>query len=137
MIGATPTSGKAEKKLPSGSSPRPRKAKRCATIATKSPAPQPITLGIRKFQQVSIGSFEPGSNPLAADSFNSLATQFSRTKALESLSKSGSAHFPRVLKLLGAAPLSEKIQPSLIVGMPDLLWFVKVKINKYIFNELN
>ncbi len=28
MIGATPTSGSAEKKLPSGSSPRPRKAKR-------------------------------------------------------------------------------------------------------------
>ncbi len=42
MIGATPTSGNAEKKLPSGSRPRPRKEKRCATIATSRPAPQPM-----------------------------------------------------------------------------------------------
>src|ERR1700759_1993140 len=33
MIGATPTSGSAEKKLPSGSRPRPRNLKRGATIA--------------------------------------------------------------------------------------------------------
>src|SRR5712672_3789323 len=46
MIGATPTSGSAEKKLPSGSRPRPRKAKRCATIATSRPAPQPMTYPI-------------------------------------------------------------------------------------------
>src|SRR6266481_2442767 len=46
MIGATPTSGSAEKKLPRGSRPRPRNAKRCATIATKSPAPQPMTYPI-------------------------------------------------------------------------------------------
>src|SRR6202049_5401084 len=46
MIGATPTSGSAEKKLPSGSRPRPKKTKRCATIATKRPAPQPITYPI-------------------------------------------------------------------------------------------
>src|SRR3979490_495002 len=46
MIGATPTSGNAEKKLPSGSRPRPKNVKRCATIATKSPAPQPITYPI-------------------------------------------------------------------------------------------
>ena len=43
MIGASPTSGSAEKKLPSGNRPRPRKAKRCARIATNKPAPQPIT----------------------------------------------------------------------------------------------
>src|SRR5271156_4449542 len=47
MIGATPTSGSAEKKLPSGSNPRPKNAKRWATIATSSPAPQPITYPIR------------------------------------------------------------------------------------------
>ena len=32
-----PTSGSAEKKLPSGNRPRPRKAKRCARIATSEP----------------------------------------------------------------------------------------------------
>src|SRR3984893_123635 len=46
MTGAPPTSGSAEKKLPGGNRPRPRKVKRCATIATSRPAPQPITYPI-------------------------------------------------------------------------------------------
>ena len=42
MIGAMPTIGRAETKLPSGNSPRPRNVKRCASKATRNPAPQPI-----------------------------------------------------------------------------------------------
>ena len=42
MIGATPTIGSAETKLPSGSSPRCRNGERSMRIATSSPAPEPI-----------------------------------------------------------------------------------------------
>ena len=43
MIGATPTIGSAETRLPSGSSPRCRKGTRSARMATTKPAPQPMT----------------------------------------------------------------------------------------------
>ena len=41
MIGAMPTIGRADTRLPSGSRPRRRKSERSTRIATTSPAPEP------------------------------------------------------------------------------------------------
>ena len=43
MIGATPTIGRAETKLPIGSRPFCRKGERSIRIATRKPRPQPAT----------------------------------------------------------------------------------------------